>query len=93
MKIDSQTFESLLTEYQGRVNKALDYWLPVESVNPPRLHAAMRYSVLAPGKRVRPVLVYATAAALGLDLKLVDGAAAAVEIIHAYSLIHDDLPA
>ena len=53
----------------------------------------MRYSVLAPGKRVRPVLVYATASALGLDLALVDGPAAAVEIIHAYSLIHDDLPA
>ncbi|MCZ6487406.1 MAG: polyprenyl synthetase family protein [Gammaproteobacteria bacterium] len=93
MKIDSQSFESLLTKYQTRVDKALDYWLPVESVNPHRLHQAMRYSVLAPGKRVRPVLVYATASALGLDLKLVDGAAAAVEIIHAYSLIHDDLPA
>jgi geranylgeranyl pyrophosphate synthase len=48
---------------------------------------------LAPGKRVRPVLVYATAAALGIDLNAVDGAAAAVEMIHAYSLIHDDLPA
>jgi len=93
MKIDSRGFESLLTEYQDRVNKSLASWLPAESVNPPRLHQAMRYSVLAPGKRVRPVLVYATASALGLDLKLVDGAAAAVEIIHAYSLIHDDLPA
>ncbi len=48
---------------------------------------------MAPGKRVRPILVYATASTLGLDLNLVDGAAAAVEIIHAYSLIHDDLPA
>jgi geranylgeranyl pyrophosphate synthase len=93
MKIDSRGFESLLTEYQDRVDKSLASWLPTESVNPPRLHQAMRYSVLAPGKRVRPVLVYATAAALGLDLKLVDGAAAAAEIIHAYSLIHDDLPA
>jgi len=93
MKIDSRGFESLLTEYQNRVDKSLARWLPDESVNPPELHQAMRYSVLAPGKRVRPVLVYATAAALGLDLKLVDGAAAAVEIIHAYSLIHDDLPA
>jgi geranylgeranyl pyrophosphate synthase len=93
MNIDSRGFESLLTEYQNRVDISLASWLPVDSVNPPRLHQAMRYSVLAPGKRVRPVLVYATAAALGLDLKLVDGAAAAVEIIHAYSLIHDDLPA
>jgi farnesyl diphosphate synthase len=93
MKIDSRSFESLLTEYQNRVDKSLARWLPADSVNPPELHQAMRYSVLAPGKRVRPVLVYATAAALGLDLKLVDGAAAAVEITHAYSLIHDDLPA
>ena len=93
MKIDSQAFESLHKEYQLRVDKVLDYWLPTESVNPVELHKAMRYSVLAPGKRVRPVQVYATASALGLDLGRVDGAAAAVEMIHAYSLIHDDLPA
>jgi len=93
MKIDSQTFESLHTEYQQRVDKALDRWLPDDSVNPVELHKAMRYSVMAPGKRVRPVLVYACASALGLDLAQVDGAAAAVEMIHAYSLIHDDLPA
>jgi geranylgeranyl pyrophosphate synthase len=93
MKIDSLAFESLHTEYQQRVDKTLDHWLPTDSVNPVELHKAMRYSVLAPGKRVRPVLVYATASALGLNLDLVDGAAAAVEMIHAYSLIHDDLPA
>ena len=93
MKIDSQAFESLHAEYQQRVDKALDYWLPSDSVNPVELHKAMRYSVMAPGKRVRPVLIYATASVLGLDLDRVDGAAAAVEIMHAYSLIHDDLPA
>ncbi|MCP4187169.1 MAG: (2E,6E)-farnesyl diphosphate synthase [Gammaproteobacteria bacterium] len=93
MKIDKQRFESLLELYQQRVNQALEHWLPAEAVNPMTLHKAMRYSVLAPGKRVRPVLVYATASTLGLDLKRVDGAAAAVEMIHAYSLIHDDLPA
>jgi len=93
MKIDSKKFESLLKEYQLRVEQTLDRWLPDAQVNPIELHQAMRYSVMAPGKRVRPILVYATASALGLDLKLVDGAAAAVEIIHAYSLIHDDLPA
>jgi len=93
MKIDTQAFESLLEQYQQRANQALDNWLPADTVNPVDLHKAMRYSVLAPGKRVRPVLVYATAAALGLDLQRVDGAAAAVEMIHAYSLIHDDLPA
>ena len=93
MKIDSRTFESLHAEYRLRVDKALDLWLPTDSVNPVELHKAMRYSVLAPGKRVRPVLVYATASTLGLNLDRVDGAAAAVEMIHAYSLIHDDLPA
>jgi farnesyl diphosphate synthase len=93
MKIDARVFDSLLEEYRLRVNAALDDWLPQEDVNPVRLHQAMRYAVMAPGKRVRPVLVYATAAALDLDLERVDGAACAVEIIHAYSLIHDDLPA
>ena len=52
----------------------------------------MRYSVLSDGKRIRPVLVYATGEAFGVDLKALDGPACAVEIIHAYSLIHDDLP-
>jgi farnesyl diphosphate synthase len=93
MRIDDQGFESLVAEFQQRVDKALDYWLPPEKVNPMRLHQAMRYAVLAPGKRVRPILVYSTALALGVDLEKVDGAACAVEIIHAYSLIHDDLPA
>ncbi|MFT5225258.1 MAG: geranylgeranyl pyrophosphate synthase [Polaribacter sp.] len=93
MQIDAQDFEARVLQYQTRVNKTLDHWLPPESVHPIELHKAMRYSVLAPGKRVRPVLVYATASALGLELSLVDGIAAALEIIHAYSLIHDDLPA
>lgn len=93
MKIDARVFDSLVAEYQQRVDAALDHWLPPANVNPVRLHQAMRYAVLAPGKRVRPILVYATASALGIDLDRVDGAACAVEIIHAYSLIHDDLPA
>lgn len=93
MKIDAQNFASLVEEYQHRVDAALDQWLPVVDVNPMRLHQAMRYAALAPGKRVRPILVYATASALGIPLGRVDGAATAVEIIHAYSLIHDDLPA
>lgn len=93
MKIDSQRFASVVNEYQQRADCSLAKWLPPDTVNPMRLHQAMRYAVLAPGKRVRPVLVYATATTLGLDLTRVDGAAAAVEIIHAYSLIHDDLPA
>jgi len=93
MRIDHREFASLVEHYQQRVDAALDHWLPPADVNPVRLHQAMRYAVLAPGKRVRPILVYAAAATLGIDLARVDGAAAAVEIIHAYSLIHDDLPA
>ena len=91
--IDQEAFEALLTEYQQRVNLALDQWLPPAELNPTSLHQAMRYSVLGSGKRVRPILVYATASALQVPLEKVDGIAAAVEIIHAYSLIHDDLPA
>ena len=53
----------------------------------------MRYSALAPGKRIRPILTYITGEALGADTALLDSPAVAVELIHAYSLIHDDLPA
>lgn len=91
--IGQTSFNNLLIEYKQRVDTALDNWLPPENLNPNNLHQAMRYSVLGSGKRVRPVLVYATAAALQIPLQKVDGIATAVEIIHAYSLIHDDLPA
>ena len=93
MKIDAAVFASRIETYQQRVEASLDRWLPAATLHPARLHQAMRYAVLAPGKRVRPILVYACASALDIDLKRVDGVAAAVEIIHAYSLIHDDLPA
>lgn len=67
--------------------------LPSATQTPARLHAAMRYAVLGGGKRLRPVLVYATGSALGAPLDVLDASAAAVEIVHAYSLVHDDLPA
>lgn len=67
--------------------------LPPEHQPPVELHRAMRYAVLGGGKRMRPLLVYATGQALGAPLASLDAAAAAVEIIHAYSLVHDDLPA
>ncbi|MBS0395149.1 MAG: polyprenyl synthetase family protein, partial [Proteobacteria bacterium] len=60
---------------------------------PERLHAAMRYSALGGGKRIRPALVYATGELLGVAPAALDAAAAAVEMIHVYSLVHDDLPA
>lgn len=86
-------FKTLLSHYRQRVEQALQQWLPGEQEQDPRLHAAMRYASLDGGKRVRPVLVYATGAALGLPMAQLDGPACAVELIHAYSLVHDDLPA
>lgn len=86
-------FSSRLAAWQRRIEVALESQLPDPATHPRRLHEALRYSVLGGGKRVRPVLVYATAATLGLSETLVDGAACAVEFIHAYSLVHDDLPA
>ncbi len=78
---------------QQRVNTALvDHLRPSEEVAP-KLHEAMRYSVCNGGKRVRPILVYATAKALDCLAERCDDTACAVELIHAYSLIHDDLPA
>jgi geranylgeranyl pyrophosphate synthase len=82
-----------LQHYVARVEGVLDRVLPPASQAPERLHAAMRYSVLGGGKRIRPMLVYAANHALGGDPTRADAPAAAVEIIHAYSLIHDDLPA
>ena len=82
-----------LEECQRRVTAALEQRLPAPTVPPARLHAAMRYAVLGAGKRVRPVLVYAAGQALGLPPEPLDDPACAVELIHAYSLVHDDLPA
>jgi len=82
-----------LADFRARVDAALAGWLPDPGQEPQRLHAAMRYAVMSGGKRVRPVLVYATGEALGIPLSRLDGPAVAVELMHAYSLVHDDLPA
>ena len=82
-----------LKSYQARIDAALNHWLPPETTPPTTLHGAMRYAVLGPGKRIRPVLVYATGDVFGTEPTRLDSAAAAVEFIHAYSLVHDDLPA
>lgn len=86
-------FQALLERWQGRTERELAARLPPASARPTRLHEALRYSALGGGKRVRPTLVYATASALGMPEAHVDGVACAVELIHAYSLVHDDLPA
>lgn len=82
-----------LEALRSRVEKTLDGVLPSGEQQPQRLHQAMRYAVLNGGKRLRPLLVYAVGEALGAELELLDIPAAAVELIHAYSLVHDDLPA
>jgi farnesyl diphosphate synthase len=79
-------------DYQQRVEAALEAALPPADQIPERLHAAQRYSVLGGGKRLRPLLVYCTGEALGLAPDILDAPAAAIELIHAYSLVHDDLP-
>ena len=66
--------------------------LPAAEIVPPRLHAAMRYATLGGGKRVRPLLVFAAGEVAGAHVDRLEIAAAAVEMIHAYSLVHDDLP-
>jgi len=84
---------ALISTWRERLDRVLEQHLPGEEQQPSLLHRAMRYSALAGGKRFRPVLVYATGRALGLPESQLDPVAAAIEIIHAYSLIHDDLPA
>jgi geranylgeranyl pyrophosphate synthase len=79
--------------WQAHCEQVLQHRLPADSHESADLHSAMRYSALAGGKRIRPVLVYATGTALGLAIEQLDPIAAAIEFIHAYSLIHDDLPA
>jgi geranylgeranyl diphosphate synthase type II len=86
-------FRERVPEYCTHLEKVLDHWLPAADKPPQRLHQAMRYSVLGGGKRMRPLLVYATGEVLGVPADQLHAPAAAVEIIHAYSLIHDDLPA
>lgn len=89
----TEQIDSILNAYANRVNKQLESCLPKESTEPKILHQAMRYSVLAGGKRIRPVLLYATGETLGVKLEQLDSAACAIELMHSYSLIHDDLPA
>lgn len=81
-----------MRDHQARAEQVLESLLPLPEVAPARLHEAMRYAVLGGGKRIRPLLAYAAGEAAGADPARVDRVAAAVEFIHAYSLVHDDLP-
>lgn len=89
----AQSFEERIGDYQQRVDACLAKALPAATCAPERLHDAMRYAVFNGGKRVRPLLVYAAGECLGVSPELLDGPAVAIELIHAFSLVHDDLPA
>jgi farnesyl diphosphate synthase len=80
-------------DWRARIDAALDAALPPSDAAPARLHAAMRHAVLLGGKRMRPLLVYAAGTAFGAGVDVLDAPAVAVELVHAYSLVHDDLPA
>jgi geranylgeranyl diphosphate synthase, type II len=93
----TKTQRSSLQEYlAGQVkviDRVLDEWVPAEAVAPESIHRAMRYSLFAGGKRIRPILAIAAARAICDDTVELENAASALELIHTYSLIHDDLPA
>ncbi len=87
------TVEAMFARLRDRIESQLDAALPSAADAPRRLHQAMRHSVLGGGKRMRPLLVYAAGDVFGTDPHQLDAPAMAVELIHAYSLVHDDLPA
>jgi farnesyl diphosphate synthase len=89
----STPFSKRIAYYTDRATDQLRRLLPPATQNPERLHEAMRYAVLNGGKRIRPLLVYATGECLGVAESRLDAPAAAIELIHAFSLVHDDLPA
>jgi geranylgeranyl diphosphate synthase type II len=87
------TLDEYIAHQQRRVDAALDRWAPPETQDPPKIHRAMRYSLFAGGKRVRPLLAMAAAEAVTDAATGVEDAACSLELVHTYSLIHDDLPA
>lgn len=92
-KPPAHVFEPVLRAYQLRVDQALIARLPDSDDPSTQLPVAMKYAVTNGGKRVRPVLAYATGKALGISIERLDTPACALEMMHAYSLVHDDLPA
>ena len=87
------TIQNVIIDTQQRIESVLQSFLAESSISDSKLKEAMRYSLLLGGKRVRPFLVYSTGKILGAHPKDLDASAAAIESIHTYSLIHDDLPA
>ncbi|GLU32224.1 polyprenyl synthetase family protein [Trinickia caryophylli] len=86
------TFEEWMRAVLARVESALEHYLPAAGTEPARLHEAMRYAVLGGGKRVRPLLAHAAGELTSAQPKALEAASAALEMIHVYSLVHDDMP-
>ncbi|MBV8810379.1 MAG: polyprenyl synthetase family protein, partial [Acidobacteriaceae bacterium] len=93
IKAQQISLQEYLAEQVQRVEAVLDEWVPQENVEPSSIHKAMRYSLFAGGKRIRPVLAIAAARAVSDSPDGIEHATATLELIHTYSLIHDDLPA
>jgi geranylgeranyl diphosphate synthase type II len=93
MVLQDKTLAEFLAEQQSLVDAALDRLTPAESVHPATIHRAMRYSLFAGGKRIRPILCLQSAVAIADDVRGALESGCALEMIHTYSLIHDDLPA
>ena len=93
MKPADPALREFMAACQARLEGVLSQWLPPAATHPASLHQAMRYAVLDGGKRIRPTLVYASGQAVGSGRETLDAPACAIELIHAYSLVHDDLPA
>ncbi len=89
----SENLAAILAAQRQRVDRALERWLPPQEDHPPKIHEAMRYSVFAGGKRLRPILALLACEAVGGNSDETLPIAAALEMVHTYSLIHDDLPA
>lgn len=93
VKTPDPSLQAFMANCQARLEKSLSHWLPDGNTLPSSLHEAMRYAILGGGKRIRPALVYASGQSVGSRWEQLDSAACAIELIHAYSLVHDDLPA
>ena len=85
-------FKEKTSNYIEEINDYLESWLPDNHIPPNNLHQAMNYSVMNGGKRIRPLLTFAAAESLNIDYKMLIPAAASIELLHSFSLVHDDLP-
>ena len=86
------SFDKRMEGYIDKINNYLEEILPETTIPPAKLHEAMHYAVMNGGKRIRPLLVYTSGEALQIDTEQLTPAAAAIELLHCFSLVHDDLP-